>query len=725
MSGLEHLKQERPIVEELARRGHRHVSKFGRQVTFRCPFPDHEDTEPSFVVYTDTNTFRCYGSCGRHGSVLDLVMGLEAVELKEAVRILGGNVHDLNSHNDATPRKRADNEPPVSPPVKAVTPLHLGGGITLEQLGAAKKLETSFLESLGCRNSKRNGVAHVTIPYYSETGETLSVRSRLAPTGGRFRWRAGDKVHLYGLDRLDSAHERGWVLLVEGESDCWTCWQHGLPALGIPGKTTWRSEWVAKLAGLDTYVWREPDAEDLVERMAPDLPNLRVIVAPQGTKDLSEAHLAGQDVVALIDQLRARAPRASEVLRERLDGELADVMERARAVLEATDPLELVSSAIRAQGYGGDLKPAELTYIACTGRVLAMRRGSMPAHLLLLGPASAGKSFTKNIALRLMPQEAYHEIDAGSPRVLIYDDAPLEHRVLVFGEADSLPAGEDNPAASAVRNLCQDHHLHYKVTVRDAETGDYIVRDVRKPGPTTLVTTAVRRLGPQLDTRLFILEVPDDQSQIGSALRAQAALELQGGIPDPDPALIAYQLYLQLRAPWDVVVPFADQLAEHIARQPMESRVVRDYARLLTLIKAVAVLRHHHRQRDERSRLVAEPADYIKVYELVGEVYKASATGASRGVREAVEAASELLMEQQAPVTVSQIAAQRGWSKMAASRRVAAALKGGWLTNSETRRGYPYHLGIGEPLPSETGLLPPESLRCNTVTVATAEKTLV
>jgi len=565
----------------------------------------------------------------------------------------------------------------------------------------------------------------VTIPYYGEGGETLAVRSRLALTGGRFRWRSGDKVHLYGLDRLSIAHERGYVLLVEGESDCWTCWHYGLPALGIPGKTTWQHKWADKLAGLDTYVWQEPEAEDLIERMAPGLPGLRVIVSPDGLKDISEAHVAGRDVVALVGELRAVACRAADILCERRDGELAKVIAIARPVLEAVDPLDLVDRAIRAQGYGGDLKPAELTYIACTGRVLGMRPGSMPAHLLLLGPASAGKSFTTNIALRLMPPEAYHEIDAGSPRVLIYDDAPLEHRVLIFGEADSLPAGEDNPAASAVRNLCQDHHLHYKVTVRDAETGDYIVRDVRKPGPTTLVTTAVRRLGPQLDSRLFILELPDDQNQIGSALRAQATLELQGGTPDPDPALIAYQLYLQLRAPWDVIVPFADQLADHIAQQPMESRAVRDYARLLTLIKAVAVLRHHHRQLDDRGRLVAEPADYAKVYELVGEVYKASATGAGRGVREAVGAVSELLAEQPGPITVSQVAAHIGWSKMAASRRVTAALKGGWLTNAETRRGYPYHLGVGEALPSETGLLPPESLGCNTVTALTGEKVLV
>jgi hypothetical protein len=71
----------------------------------------------------------------------------------------------------------------------------------------------------------------------------------------------------------------------------------------------------------------------------------------------------------------------------------------------------------------------------------------MPAHLLILGAPSAGKSYSLKVALELLPEESKHELDAASPRVLIYDDAPLEHKVLIFGEADSLPAGEDNPAA--------------------------------------------------------------------------------------------------------------------------------------------------------------------------------------------------------------------------------------------------------------------------------------
>ena len=99
-----------------------------------------------------------------------------------------------------------------------------------------------------------------------------------------------------------------------------------------------------------------------------------------------------------------------------------------------------------------------------------MRAGAMPVHLLLTGQSTTGKSYTKDTIKWLLPSEAYHEIDTGSPHILIYDDADLAHRVLIFREADSLPAGEDSAPASTIRNLLQDHSLHYQVTIRDEVT---------------------------------------------------------------------------------------------------------------------------------------------------------------------------------------------------------------------------------------------------------------
>jgi len=389
------------------------------------------------------------------------------------------------------------------------------------------------------------------------------------------------------------------------------------------------------------------------------------------------------------------------------DARLQELAAAAGAVLAAEDPLDLVEASIRAHGYGGDTRPVMIAYCGMTSRVLAMRFGAMPAHLLFLGPASAGKSYTVQTCTRLLPAEAYHAIDASSPRVMIYDDADLRHRVVIFGEADSLPAGEDNPAASALRGLLQDNYLHYKFTMRDKETGAYTVHEIEKEGPTVLVTTAVKSLGDQLMTRLFTVEMADDPAQVQAALRTQAALELTGARP-PDEALIAFQAYLQARAPWQVVVPFVDRLAAAIARSAAAPRILRDFSRLLALIKSVAVLRHHRRRVDERGRLMAAIADYETIRQLCGGLFTDSVTeGASARVREAVAAVCELYAEraQSENITAAKVAKRLEISRPAASRRLGMAIAMGWVVNSEHRAKHPWILEPGEPMP-ETSALP-------------------
>ncbi len=480
------------------------------------------------------------------------------------------------------------------------------------------------------------------------------------------------------------------------------------------------------LKGVAVFLWQEPDAADLVDRVGASLPDMRIIKAPDGIKDPSEAHIAGRSLPEFLEGLKAEAIPFKAIRKESDQARIAEAARAAAPVLAANDPLELVEKEIRRLGYGGDIRPALNVYLATTSRVLQMRPGTMPVHVLVMSQPSGGKSWTVGIVTRLLPRSAYHVIDAGSPRTLIYDDAPLQHRLVVFSEADSLPAGEDNPAASAIRNLLQDGSLHYSVVVRDPESGDFVVREIEKPGPTVMITTAIRPLGEQLMTRLFTLELADDPSQVQAALRTQAILEAEGAAV-PDPCLIALQDYLQLRAPWDVSVPFARELAEAIGKTNAAPRMLRDFARLLSLIKAVAVLRSTHR-RVMQGRVIADLSDYARVRELVNEMYADSLSGGSRRVRAVVETVARLVEEKKPgdadKITVTRIAAELGINRMAASRRVKAALRAGWLCNAESRKGYPHDLTVGEPLPDESGLPSPDSLVCNTVTPLTDSNTL-
>jgi hypothetical protein len=598
----------------------------------------------------------------------------------------------------------------------------LPGGVTIEELAAAKHLPVTHLRYLGLREWHPSlGRTIVVIPYRDHDGRERAAQYRQALYGtGRFFWRKGDSPIPYGLDRLEEARALGWVLTVEGASDCWTAWLYGIPALGIPGKTNWPADFAPALRGVQVFVWQEPAAEDFSERIGRDLPDARIIVAPDGVKDLSEAHIQGLDLLALMEEWKASAVSYEQIRLERAQHEQTKRHIEAAPVLSASDPLVLIQRALRDLGYGGDLRPAMVTYLAATSRVLAMRPGAMLVHLLLLGPAGSGKSYALGVVTRLLPNDAYHVIEAGSPRALIYDRADLRHRLVVFGEADSLPAGEDNPAASAIRNLLQDGFLHYVVTVRDRQTGQYTVERIERPGPSVLVTTSTRRLGEQMDSRVFSLDLSDDPAQLRAVLAAQAGLELAAP-PVPWSALIAYQTLLQEAAPWDVLVPFVAELAELIGQQPAAARVARDFARLISLIKSVTVLRHTHRGRTPTGRLEASLEDYEAVYDLVHDLYDATTSGVSDRVRRTVNGVSSIVAETGRAATVTQIAECLRVSKAAAGKRVKTALEGGYLINEETRKGYPYALRLGEPLPAAGALPTPGALaeKCKPVNPVT------
>jgi hypothetical protein len=144
-------------------------------------------------------------------------------------------------------------------------------------------------------------------------------------------WRRGTKARglLYGLWRLGEISAAGWVLLVEGESDCHTAWLHGLPALGVPGANNWAASAAGPLAGLNVYVWQEPDqgGQTFIEKVAKSLPSAQVIGGKY--KDLSDAHAAGENIPDLVAQIKGAArPIAKVATAPNRASLLADLSER-------------------------------------------------------------------------------------------------------------------------------------------------------------------------------------------------------------------------------------------------------------------------------------------------------------------------------------------------------------------------------------------------------------
>jgi hypothetical protein len=104
----------------------------------------------------------------------------------------------------------------------------------------------------------------VQIPYHLADGQPAPryrIRTALVAKEGS-RWNSGEgNIVPYGLERLKDARKAGYLVLVEGESDCWTLWYQGFPTLGIPGAEMTGVLEAAMLSGIDRlYLMQEPDS---------------------------------------------------------------------------------------------------------------------------------------------------------------------------------------------------------------------------------------------------------------------------------------------------------------------------------------------------------------------------------------------------------------------------------------------------------------------------------
>jgi hypothetical protein len=170
--------------------------------------------------------------------------------------------------------------------------------------------------------------------------------------------------------------------------------------------------------------------------------------------------------------------------------------------------------------------------------------------------------------------------------------------------------------------------------------------------------------------------------------------------------MIAFQQYLQFKAPIRVIVPFARELAAAMAKMAAAPRIQRDFARLISLIKSVALLRQYHRPKDSQGQIIALPEDYETVRELVNDMYVDSSSGATMEVRTLVETVVSLDASQAEGnrITNSLLAQKTDTNTKQVLRRARKAIQAGWLVNKEQRKSYPADYAPGEPMPEVEGL---------------------
>ncbi len=622
----------------------------------------------------------------------------------------GCDYQDILAAIDLEPRDLFDRAPggggAYIPPVNTATLQHsarIAVGCTLEEYAAAKRLPVAFLRACGLSDIHYLGRKAVRIPYPAVDGTAGPIRFRLALEKGvggdnRFAWKRGSKPTLYGLDRLPAIREQRAVLLVEGESDCHTCWYANVEALGLPGAGNWNEERDAPhLDGIEAiYIVVEPDSggEAVRKWLATSRIRDRARLVDLGEhKDPSGLYLADPDAFRdrLAAALAAAVPWRDQAHAE-AEARAAEAWAACRELATAPDILARFLDAQRARGVVGEGRAMALVYLAVTSRLL-----DRPLSVAVKGPSSGGKSFTTERTIDFFPPEAVYALSAMSEHALAYSEEPLMHRMLVLYEA----AGMTGDFASyLMRTLLSEGRIRYETVVKTNDGPK--ARLIEREGPTGLVvTTTAVHLHPENETRLLsipVTDTPEQTRQIFRALAEEAAATVDLA---PWHALQAWLAGACHR----VTIPYAKALSDLMP--PLAVRLRRDFGMILNLIRTHALLHQASRPRDEAGRIVAAPADYAAVRALVADlVAEGIEATVSDTTRDTVAAVKVARGESAQPVSVSAVAQVLKLDRGATSRRVKVALDRGYLRNEETGRGKPSKLTIGEPLPEEAQVLP-------------------
>jgi hypothetical protein len=150
----------------------------------------------------------------------------------------------------------------------------------------------------------------------------------------------------------------------------------------------------------------------------------------------------------------------------------------------------------------------------------------------------------------------------------------------------------------------------------------------------------------------------------------------------------------------------------------------RDFAAILSLIRAHAILHQQTRNRGPDGRIVATLDDYEVVAGLTAPlIAEGVGSTVSAATRETVEAVRALSGAHRDGVQDVAVAKHLQLDKSNVSRRLSVAGGGGWLTNLEERKGRPGRWRPAEDLPGEVHLLPDrEVLRAVAEDIATADE---
>ncbi len=279
--------------------------------------------------------------------------------------------------------------------------------------------------------------------------------------------------------------------------------------------------------------------------------------------------------------------------------------ERAAALELLRDPhlLDRILVDFEHCGVVGEETNKLVSYLAVTSRLL-----EAPLAILVQSSSAAGKTALMEAVLALLPEEQRVQYSAMTGQSLFYmGETDLKHKVLAIVEEEGALR-----AAYALKLLQSEGVLTIASTGKDATTGRLITHQYRVEGPVMLfLTTTAIDLDEELLNRCLVLTVDEDRAQTQAIHRKQREAQTLEGLlarQEREDVLKVHQNAQRLLKPLFVANPYARELTFLDSR----TRTRRDHMKYLSLIRAIALLHQHQRERKTATHH-GQALEYIEV----------------------------------------------------------------------------------------------------------------
>jgi DNA primase len=281
--------------------------------------------------------------------------------------------------------------------------------------------------------------------------------------------------------------------------------------------------------------------------------------------------------------------------------------ERAMGLLKRPDLLEEAVRDMGRLGHVGERATKKLALICALSA-----RSRRPIQPSTHAQSSAGKNALWDTALSLLPEEMVVRRSGLSAKALFRTEADLKGAVLYLQEV----AGSED-ANYSIRVMQSDGRLEYEATEK---TPDGSMKNVvyRTEGPTVIVqTTTKNHLHPENETRVFPIYIDESEEQTGRIVEGILREAAGEGTSEAEREGIRqrWRDAIRLLERGEVVIPYAGRI--EVPSSPI--RVRRDARRLVDVVRVIAWMHQHRRERDAEDRILAAEEDFALALALVSE----------------------------------------------------------------------------------------------------------